>query len=193
MNTRSLFLIFLVIVLMCGSASAAIPQDFRFAFNYTEGSGSTAYNQNTSNSDMTVYGTDVWSVANATYYNGSSGSYGIIPDGTDTDILDTITVSVTGNAANNNNAIFLSKFYGYQLRLVNSKPRFVIWNSSVTQFTCESPDTITLTGDHTLQGVANGTHMSIIVDGVVKNTILYTENDIRNSPKSSNHWCTRRG
>jgi hypothetical protein len=38
MNTRSLFLIFVVMVMMCGSASAAIPQDFYFALNYSEGS-----------------------------------------------------------------------------------------------------------------------------------------------------------
>lgn len=168
MLKRSLFLIFLVMVLMCGSASAdTIPADYTSYFNFNEGTGNTAYNSNTSNPDMTLFGSQsqLWTYSDEVHFNGTS--YGYIAHDTSNDIdgNEPFTFVAVFNPDDSGISIVFSKYFQYQFRLLSDVPTFTLWNSSLTSTDYQGTAVSTAT-NHTAVVTGDGSTVRLLIDDV---------------------------
>jgi len=183
MKYRSLVFVFLALVLMCGSASATIPTNYTYYFDFEEGTGTTANNANTSNNDMTLTGSELWTYPGGVYFNGTSTNIGTIADEAANQITGTasFTIYATFNGNGNSNAMVATKWNQWQLRVINNVPRFVLWDAVTSAETTYEGTSISASQNHTFVIRGNGTYVDFYVDGTLANSKAYPANGIKTS------------
>jgi hypothetical protein len=174
---------------MCGSASAAIPTDYLYYFDFEEGTGTTASNTNTSNNDMALTGSEsqLWIYPGAVYFNGSSSSRGLISHESANIIGGTssFTMAVTWNGTGNIQSIAASKWGNYVLRIINNKPQFEVWDDTTAAVTTYAhPSTVDTNVNHTIVAIGDGSTIKLYVDNSLVDEDSYPTNGIESTDTS---------
>ncbi len=158
-----------------GSASA-VQSGFLYGFDFNDSDTPTiAEKLNTSNSDMAVVGGN-WSESGSLYFNGTNGVYGQIPNSAVNQITGNLTISATFNPEGYNSPVIIRKSNSYSLQLYSNLARFSVWNSSnVEHYVTASSTFVDLYETHTITGEYNGTHLNLWIDGILDNSIEYSD------------------
>jgi hypothetical protein len=172
---------------MCSSASATIPTDYNYYFDFEEGAGITANNANTSNPDLTMVDPDWSSFQGAVYFNASLGgghTYAYLADNATNSIsgTDSFTIVSKNNANGTTGSVMLQKTNSYQLRLASNYPTFYYYDDeTVTSTKLQSTNTVNSSYNHTYVVLGNGTYIHLYVDGVLKDRDVYPTNGLEDT------------